>query len=104
MYRCYYCGAELTWDDTKRSAGGKKIPLEADGTPHRCSLQPARDMGGNQCNIPIPLSVIVERVAKNQDELKVSLLELTEIVQTLQTKLEMMDGGRKDESIKVEQS
>lgn len=43
MYRCYHCGNELTWDDAIRSASGKKIPLEAEGSPHRCPNRPAYD-------------------------------------------------------------
>jgi hypothetical protein len=103
MSRCYYCGTELLWEDAKRSVSGKKIPFETDGRPHRCPFRPAHNMGNEEGDGTIPFTNMLERVAKNQDELKVSLLQLLEIVQTLQTKLEMMHGSQRYESIKVEE-
>jgi hypothetical protein len=104
MSRCYGCGTELTWDDTVKSASGKKIPLETDGSPHRCPNRPAYNSVHKVEEGGLSIGVTVERVAKSQDEIKVALLQLLEIVQILQTKLEMMDGSRKEGSVKVEQS
>lgn len=104
MSRCYHCGNELTWDDAIRSASGKKIPLETDGTPHRCPNRPAYDSVHKIDEGETSMGVTVDRVAKSQDEIKVTLFRLLEIVQTLQTKLEMMDGSWKEGSVKGEQS
>lgn len=32
------CGIEIQFDNTKVSRSGKKIPLEMDGTPHKCPM------------------------------------------------------------------
>lgn len=32
------CGTEIYFDDTKVTKNGKKIPLEMDGSPHRCPM------------------------------------------------------------------
>jgi hypothetical protein len=102
--RCYYCGTELTWDDSVKSASGKKIPLEMDGNPHRCPNRLSYDSAHKQGEETMLMGVTVERVAKSQEEIKLTLLQLIQVVQTLQTKLEMMDGTWKEGSVKPEQS
>lgn len=101
---CYYCGAGLIWDESIRSVSGKKIPLETDGNPHRCPKRPAYGSAPKQGEEKSPMIVTVERVAKSQEEIKQTLLKLIQIVQTLQTRLETMDGTWKEGSVKLEQS
>lgn len=38
MSKCRQCGTELVWDEKVKSAGGKMIPLETNGSKHQCKF------------------------------------------------------------------
>ena len=40
IYFCNYCGTEITFDNNKKTQGGKSIPLNPDKTDHDCPNYP----------------------------------------------------------------
>jgi hypothetical protein len=40
IYFCNYCGKEITFDNNKKTPGGKSIPLNPDMTDHDCPNYP----------------------------------------------------------------
>ncbi len=39
-FKCYWCGADITFDKGICSENGKRIPLNPDGTKHDCPQSP----------------------------------------------------------------
>jgi hypothetical protein len=50
VYSCNYCGKEITFDDNKKTASGRSIPLNSDKTNHDCPKHPNKlvEQGGSQ--------------------------------------------------------